>query len=91
LEVRHKGRRLSFEEMALNLAAIIESNEQRASDDGSISVGQQHQHFPPLGLLTTANRRLWAQWRHQLLQGAFIHSPLFFSSLLFTLLLLSAV
>ncbi|EFX85954.1 hypothetical protein DAPPUDRAFT_45346, partial [Daphnia pulex] len=27
-----------------------------------------HQHYPPLGLLTTANRRLWAQWRHQLLQ-----------------------
>jgi hypothetical protein len=84
--VRHKGQRLSFEEMTLNLAAIIESNEQRASDDSSGGVGQQQQHFPPLGLLTTANRRLWAQWRHQLLQGAavIVNPLLFLSFLLFS-------
>ncbi|XP_046453761.1 choline O-acetyltransferase-like isoform X1 [Daphnia pulex] len=72
LEVRHKGCRLSAEEMAFNFAAIMESTDGQKS---STLAGQQqqpqsshHQHYPPLGLLTTANRRLWAQWRHQLLQ-----------------------
>lgn len=42
------------------------------STDGQKTLaGTLGQHYyPPLGLLTTANRRLWAQWRHQLLQGA---------------------
>ena len=56
--------------MAFNFAAIIEDgqkNEKTSSDCSA--AGQQ------LGLLTTANRRLWAQWRHQLLQGAVVNSP----------------
>nr|CAG4650892.1 EOG090X04D9 [Simocephalus serrulatus] len=61
LEVRHKGRRLSTEEMAFNFAAIMEDGQKATADSPA-------GHYPPLGLLTTANRRLWAQWRHQLLQ-----------------------
>lgn len=64
LEVRHRGRRLSAEQLAFHVRAVIE--------DGQKEPGVQ------LGLLTTANRRLWAQWRHQLLQGAkSIRRPLF--------------
>ncbi|XP_045036308.1 choline O-acetyltransferase isoform X1 [Daphnia magna] len=64
LEVRHKGCRLSAEEMAFNFAAIMESTDGQKTLAGTLG---QH-YYPPLGLLTTANRRLWAQWRHQLLQ-----------------------
>lgn len=76
LEVRYKGRRLSAEEMAFNLAAIIEDGQKTSSSCSSTAdVGvQQHQTYPSVGLLTTANRRLWAQWRHQLLQGAVVNS-----------------
>lgn len=72
LEVRHKGCRLSSEEMAFNFAAIIETTDGQKTGTLAGQHQQQsshHQHYPPLGLLTTANRRLWAQWRHQLLQG----------------------
>nr|CAH0108343.1 unnamed protein product [Daphnia galeata] len=71
LEVRHKGCRLSSEEMAFNFAAIIETTDGQKTGTLAGQHQQQsshHQHYPPLGLLTTANRRLWAQWRHQLLQ-----------------------
>ena len=73
LEVRHKGQRMSPEEMAFNFAAIIEDGQKAPATDGASH--QQH-HHPRLGLLTTANRRLWAQWRHQLLQGAVVNSLL---------------
>ena len=62
--MRHGGRRPSRRQMILDLTAIVQPDGQRQQDDAAdtaVPVG--------MGILTTANRRLWAQWRHQLLQG----------------------
>jgi hypothetical protein len=63
LDVRHKGKRLSTEQMIFNLTAIVEGQKNAAAaaaDDGLRET---------VGILTSENRRRWAQCRHLLLQG----------------------
>ena len=62
MEVRRKGQRLSRQQMIVNLRSIVQS-EQKTNGGDDASVGP--------GILTTTQRRLWGQWRHQLLQGLF--------------------
>jgi len=59
VEVRRKGQRLSRQQMIVNLRSIVQS-EQKTNGGDDASVGP--------GILTTTQRRLWGQWRHQLLQ-----------------------
>ena len=65
--MRREGQRLSRQQMIVNLRTIVQS-EQKTNGGDDASVGP--------GILTTAERRLWGQWRHQLLRG--VSSPPFF-------------
>ena len=58
--MRREGQRLSRQQMIVNLRTIVQSEQKtNGGDDASGGVG----------ILTTAQRRLWGQWRHQLLRG----------------------
>ena len=67
LDVRHKGKRLSTEQMIFNLTAIVEGQMNAAAAAAAAAADDGLRET--VGILTSENRRRWAQCRHLLLQG----------------------